>query len=274
MTTTPIMPRALTIAGSDSGGGAGIQADLKTFSAFGVYGMSVLTAVTAQNTVGVQGVEVLPPAFVAAQFESVVSDIGVDALKTGMLATADIVTTVAAGIAAAGLTRLVVDPVMVAKSGDHLLAAAAVTAMRDALLPLALVVTPNLPEATALIGGVATAINTRQGMREAARRLHALGPRWVVVKGGHLVAGGGDTVPDVLFDGAAFEERETPRLATVHTHGTGCTFSAAMTACLARGHTVPQAFAAAKAYTHAAIAAAPGLGHGHGPLNHLVPWDY
>jgi len=269
------MPRALTIAGSDSGGGAGIQADLKTFSAFGVYGMSVLTAVTAQNTVGVQGVELLSPAFVAAQFTSVVSDIGVDALKTGMLATAEIVTTVAAAIAAAGLTRLVVDPVMVAKSGDHLLAAAAAAAMRDVLLPLALVVTPNLPEAAALIGGgaAASAITTRAGMREAARRLHALGPRWVVVKGGHLVAGGGDgdTVPDVLFDGAAFEERETPRLATAHTHGTGCTFSAAMTGCLARGQTVPQAFAAAKAYTHAAIAAAPGLGLGHGPLNHLVP---
>ena len=269
--TRATLPRALTIAGSDSGGGAGIQADLKTFSAFGVYGMSVLTAVTAQNTVGVQGVELLPPAFVAAQFDSVVSDIGVDALKTGMLATAEIVTTMAARIAAAGLTRLVVDPVMIAKSGDHLLAVAAVAALRDALLPLALVVTPNLPEAAALIGGT-EAITTRAAMREAARRLHALGPRWVVVKGGHLVSdGGGDTVPDLLFDGAAFEERETPRLATAHTHGTGCTFSAAMTACLARGQTVPDAFAAAKAYTHAAIAAAPGLGHGHGPLNHLVP---
>jgi len=267
--TSATIPRALTIAGSDSGGGAGIQADLKTFAAFGVYGMSVLTAVTAQNTVGVQGVEVLPPACVVAQFHSVVNDIGVDALKTGMLATADIVTAVAAAIAAAGLTRLVVDPVMVAKSGDTLLAAAAVAAMRDALLPLALVVTPNLPEATALIGGAAAAITTRAGMREAARRLHALGPRWVVVKGGHF--GGGDMVPDLLFDGAAFEERETPRLATVHTHGTGCTFSAAMAADLARGRTVPEAFAAAKTYTHAAIAAAPGLGHGHGPLNHLVP---
>jgi len=271
--TAPMMPRALTIAGSDSGGGAGIQADLKTFAAFGVYGMSVLTAVTAQNTVGVQGVEVLPPAFVVAQFHSVVSDIGVDALKTGMLATADIVMAVSAAIAAAGLTRLVVDPVMIAKSGDSLLAAAAVAAMRDALLPLALVVTPNLPEATALIGdAAAAAITTRAGMREAARRLHALGPRWVVVKGGHFGgSGGGDMVPDLLFDGVAFEEREAPRLATVHTHGTGCTFSAAMVAGLARGHTVPEAFAAAKAYTHAAIAAAPGLGHGHGPLNHLVP---
>lgn len=260
------MSRALTIAGSDSGGGAGIQADLKTFSAFGVYGMSVLTAVTAQNTVGVQGVEILTPAFVIAQFTSVVSDIGVDALKTGMLATAEIVETVAAAVAAAGLTRLVVDPVMVAKSGDHLLAVAAVTAMRDVLLPLALVVTPNLPEAETLIGG--EPITTRQAMREAARRLHALGPRWVVVKGGHF---GGPTVPDLLFDGAAFEERETPRINTPHTHGTGCTFSAAMTACLARGQSVPEAFAAAKAYTHAAIAAAPGFGHGHGPLNHFVP---
>ena len=266
------MPRALTIAGSDSGGGAGIQADLKTFSAFGVYGMSVLTAVTAQNTVGVQGVETLAPAFVTAQFTSVVGDIGVDALKTGMLATAEIVQAVADAVAGAQLTKLVVDPVMVAKSGDHLLAVAAVAAVRTALLPLALVVTPNLPEAETLIGG--GPITTRAGMREAARRLHALGPRWVVVKGGHF---GGDTdtdtdtVPDLLFDGAAFEERETPRIHTPHTHGTGCTFSAAMTACLARGQSVPEAFAAAKASTHAAIAAAPGLGHG--PLNHLVPVD-
>jgi hydroxymethylpyrimidine/phosphomethylpyrimidine kinase len=254
----------LTIAGSDSGGGAGIQADLKTFSAFGVYGMSVLTALTAQNTVGVQGVELVAPAFIRQQFASVVSDIGVDALKTGMLGTAEIVETVATMIAAAGLTNLVVDPVMVAKSGDHLLAQEAVTAVRTHLLPRALVITPNLPEAETLVGGP---IASAEDMAAAARRLHALGPRWVVVKGGHM---GGDTVTDLLFDGETFRSLATPRIDTPHTHGTGCTFSAAMTACIAKGQSVPEAFAAAKRFTHAAIAAAPGLGRGHGPLNHLV----
>lgn len=258
------LPRALTIAGSDSGGGAGIQADLKTFSAFGVYGMSVLTAVTAQNTVGVQGVETLAPAFIAQQFASVVGDIGVDALKTGMLGTADVVTTVAAMIAQAGLTNLVVDPVMVAKSGDHLLAADAVHVLRTHLLPLALVITPNVPEAETLVGGP---IRTRDEMHAAAQRLHALGPRWVVVKGGHM---GGATVTDLLYDGETFQSLDSPRIDTPHTHGTGCTFSAAMTACVAQGRTVPDAFATAKRYTHAAITSAPGLGHGHGPLNHLV----
>jgi hydroxymethylpyrimidine/phosphomethylpyrimidine kinase len=258
------LSRALTIAGSDSGGGAGIQADLKTFSAFGAYGMSVLTAITAQNTVGVQGVETLMPAFIRLQFESVVSDIGVDALKTGMLGTAEVVAAVAAMIAQAGLTKLVVDPVMVAKSGDHLLAEDAVHALRTHLLPLALVITPNVPEAETLVGGP---IRTPEEMREAARRLHALGPRWVVVKGGHM---GGEVVTDLLYDGTSFQSLDTPRIDTPHTHGTGCTFSAAMAACLAKGQSVPDAFAAAKRYTHAAIAAAPGLGHGHGPLNHLV----
>src|SRR5947209_7479027 len=175
--TQRFLPRALTIAGSDSGGGAGIQADLKTFHAFGVYGMSVLTAITAQNTVGVQGVETLTPAFITMQFESVVSDIGVDALKTGMLGTAAVVRAVAAMIAQAGLTTLVVDPVMVAKSGDHLLAQDAVDALRTELLPHALVITPNVPEAETLVGGP---IRTPAEMRDAARRLHALGPRWVV----------------------------------------------------------------------------------------------
>lgn len=260
----PAPARALTIAGSDSGGGAGIQADLKTFHAFGVYGMSALTAVTAQNTVGVQGVETLTPAFIVRQFESVVADIGVDALKTGMLATAAIVAAVAGAIAAAGLTNLVVDPVMVAKSGDHLLAEAAVDAVRTRLLPLALVVTPNLPEAETLVGGP---IRTEAERAAAARRLHTLGARWVVIKGGHAA---GDTVTDLLFDGERYETLSAPRLATPHTHGTGCTFSAAMTACIARGQSVPEAFAAAQRYTHAAIAAAPALGHGHGPLNHMV----
>jgi hydroxymethylpyrimidine/phosphomethylpyrimidine kinase len=221
--------------------------------------MSVLTAITAQNTVGVQGIETLTPAFIRTQFESVVSDIGVDALKTGMLGTAAVVAAVAAMIADAGLTNLVVDPVMVAKSGDHLLAEDAVHALRTLLLPLALVITPNVPEAETLVGGP---IETVDDMKAAAQRLHDLGPRWIVVKGGHM---GGETVTDLLYDGTAFQSLDTP-----HTHGTGCTFSAAMTACLAKGQSVPDAFAAAKWYTHAAIAAAPGLGHGHGPLNHLV----
>ena len=259
-----VLARALTIAGSDSGGGAGIQADLKTFSAFRVYGMSVLTVLTAQNTVGVQAVGTLSTAFITAQFESVVGDLGVDALKTGMLGTEEVVVAVAAMIAKAGLTNLVVDPVMMAKSGDQLLAADAVDALRTRLFPLALVITPNLPEAELLVGGP---IRTLAQVREAARRLHALGPHWVVVKGGH---GGGDTVTDLLYDGQTFEIRDSPRIDTPHTHGSGCTFSAAMTACLAQGKTVPEAFAAAKQYTHAAIVAAPGLGHGHGPLNHLV----
>jgi len=263
-TQSSALARALTIAGSDSGGGAGIQADLKTFSAFGVYGMSVLTAVTAQNTVGVQGVETLTPAFIRLQFASVVSDIGVDALKTGMLGTAEVVAAVAAMIAESGLTNLVVDPVMVAKSGDHLLAEDAVSALKALLLPLALVITPNVPEAETLVGGP---IRTLDDMKEAAKQLHALGPHWVVVKGGHM---GGATVTDLLYDGAAFRSLDTPRIETPHTHGTGCTFSAAMVACIAQGRSVPDAFAAAKRYTHAAIAAAPGHGHGHGPLNHLV----
>ena len=263
-----VLARALTIAGSDSGGRAGIQADLKTFSAFRVYGMSVLTVLTAQNTVGVQAVGTLSTAFITAQFESVVGDLGVDALKTGMLGTEEVVVAVAAMIAKAGLTNLVVDPVMMAKSGDQLLAADAVDALRTRLFPLALVITPNLPEAELLVGGP---IRTLAQVREAARRLHALGPHWVVIKGGH---GSGDTVTDLLYDGQTFDRLDGARIDTPHTHGTGCTFSAAITACLARGKTVPEAFAAAKQYTHAAIVAAPGLGHGHGPLNHLVsPWD-
>jgi hydroxymethylpyrimidine/phosphomethylpyrimidine kinase len=194
-----LLARALTIAGSDSGGGAGIQADLKTFSAFRVYCMSVLTAVTAQNTVGVRGVETLSPAFNTAQFESVFGHIGVDTLKTGMLGTAAVVVAVAAMIAKAGLTNLVVDPVMVAKSGDHLLAENAVHVLRTRLLPLALVITPNWLEAEALVG---VPIRTLDEMREAARRLHALGPHWVFIKGGH---GGGDTVTDLLYDGQTFD---------------------------------------------------------------------
>jgi len=258
------LARALSIAGSDSGGGAGIQADLKTFSAFGVYGMSAITAITAQNTVGVQGVHPLSPEFIALQFASVVDDLGVDAVKTGMLGDTDVVLTVAAMIADAGLARLVVDPVMVSKSGADLLQPSAVNALRQSLLPLAMVVTPNLPEAQALVGG---RIATVADMAEAARQIHALGPRWVVLKGGHA---DGERVVDLLYDGQQIQTLESQRLHTEHTHGTGCTFAAAMTAVLARGSSVTEAFTEAKRYTLAAIENNPGLGRGHGPLNHLL----
>lgn len=256
--------RALSIAGSDSGGGAGIQADLKTFAAFGAYGMSVITAVTAQNTLGVQGVQALSADFVRLQFESVIGDLGADAVKTGMLGDAAVVRAVAGMLAQAQIQRLLVDPVMVAKSGDHLLAVDALDALRDELLPLALVLTPNLPEAEVLLG---ERIRTLADMEQAVQRLHALGPRWIVLKGGHAE---GETVTDLLFDGQTIWRLDSPRIPTAHTHGTGCTFSAAMTAAVAAGAEVPQAFELAKRYTHAAIAHNPGLGGGHGPLNHLV----
>lgn len=256
--------RALTIAGSDSGGGAGIQADLKTFAAFGVHGMSAITAVTAQNSVGVQGVQALSPEFIAQQFCSVFDDFGIDALKTGMLGNSDVVVKVAALVAEAGLSRLIVDPVMVSKSGANLLQPEAVDALRCSLLPLALVVTPNLPEAEALVGGKIASLSD---MSQAARQIHALGAQWVVLKGGHAV---GESVVDLLYDGEQVRTLESRRVHTAHTHGTGCTYSAAMTAMLARGATVPEAFAEAKRYTYAAIQGNPGLGRGHGPLNHQL----
>lgn len=258
------MKKALTIAGSDSGGGAGIQADLKTFMAHGVYGMSVITAVTAQNTVGVRAVELLSPALVSAQIEAVLEDIGADAVKTGMLGTAPIIEATAGGLRRCGIERLVVDPVMVAKSGDRLLAEEAVAALRGQLLPLALVVTPNLPEAGVLLG---RPVVEERDMAAAARDLHALGPRYVLLKGGHLP---GDEVVDLLYDGRRLVEFRSARIATRHTHGTGCTYAAAIAALLARGRPVEQAVAEARAYLVAAIAAATAIGAGHGPVNHLV----
>ena len=272
MATTPSasptprsLPRALTIAGSDSGGGAGIQADLKTFFALGVYGTSAITALTAQNTLGVQGVYPVSPEFVASQLDSVLQDIGADAAKTGMLANAEIIAAVADRIRAHGLARLVVDPVMVAKSGDPLLAPEAAEALRRQLLPLALVVTPNLPEAAGLCG---FAVRSRDDMRRAARELHAMGCRYVVVKGGHLSEDARESV-DLLFDGDSFEELAAPRVATPHTHGTGCTFSAAIAAYLARGHEPREAVRRAKAFISRAIQRARPLGGGRGPTN---PW--
>ena len=263
--------KALTIAGSDNSGGAGIQADLKTFTAFGVYGMSVITAVTAQNTCGVIGFEEVSHALIAAQIDSVMTDIGTDAAKTGMLAGAPIVRLVAEKVREHRIPHLVVDPVMLAKSGDALLAPEAQEAVRTLLLPLAEVATPNAPEAEALTG---RRIEGLEDMRAAARDLHAMGVRWVVVKGGHIPFEG-DAV-DVVFDGREFTELRSPRYPTKNTHGTGCTFASAITAGLARGRDPLAAIRRAKQYVSRAIETSLAIGHGHGPTNHLVdvttPW--
>ena len=260
------IPRALTIAGSDSGGGAGIQADLKTFSAYRVFGMSVITAVTAQNSVGVQAVESLPPAFVSRQIESVLEDFGADAAKCGMLANAAIIEAVTAAFGARRVEKLVVDPVMVAKSGAALLEPEAVKALIGRLLPLALVVTPNLPEAEALAG---MPVSNRAEMEEAARRIHARGPRHVLVKGGHLK---GEAL-DLLFNGRDFTAFHGARVESDNTHGTGCTLSAAITASLAQGRPLGEAVRDAKAYVTRAIREGFALGRGVGQLRHfLAEW--
>ena len=257
------VPKALTIAGSDSGGGAGIQADLKTFSAFRVFGMSVLTAVTAQNSVGVQGVLDLSPELVALQLDSVLSDLGADAIKTGMLATGPVVAAVADRLRAHGQTAVVVDPVMSATSGDVLLAADARGALVKELLPLALVVTPNLDEAAALAD---MPVTTEAEMEEAARRIHALGPRSVLVKGGHLP----DSATDVLWDGKTLARFRASRLAGAATHGTGCTLSAAIAAGLARGTPLGDAVREAKAYVTAALREGFTPGRGARVARHFV----
>jgi len=257
--------RALTIAGSDSGGGAGIQADLKTFQELGVFGMSALTAVTAQNTVGVQGVYPLSPEAVGQQIESVLSDIGADAVKTGMLFSADIIAVVAQKLRSHRVERLVVDPVMVAKGGQPLLQKEAVDALRQLLFPMATVVTPNVPEACELLG--VTQLRTMDDLVDAARELHRLGPRYVFLKGGHLE---GDEAIDVLFDGAEASFVRAPRIRTKHTHGTGCTTAAAIAAGLAKGLPVDAAVAEAKRFVTAAIASALPLGSGIGPTNHAA----
>ncbi len=257
-------PRALTIAGSDSGGGAGIQADLKTFMAHGVYGASAITAITAQNTLEVRAVVMLEPAMVVAQIEAVLDDIGADAIKTGMLGNAAIIDAVADTLERYRIDQVVIDPVMVAKSGARLLEEDAVTALRERLLPLALVITPNLPEASVLLNREVT---DEHAIRQAARDLHALGPRYVLLKGGHLP---GSEVVDLLYDGAQFIELRARRLETNHTHGTGCTYAAAIAALIARGLAVEQAVRQAHAYLHDAIVHAPAIGRGYGPVNHLV----
>jgi hydroxymethylpyrimidine/phosphomethylpyrimidine kinase len=253
-------PRVLTVAGSDSGGGAGIQADLKTMLVLGTHGMSVLTAVTAQNSRGVQGAWELPVAAVRAQYRSVVDDIGVQAVKTGMLASAELVETVAALLAATD-APVVVDPVGVSKHGDALLAASALDAVRRELLPTATVATPNLDEVTQLTG---IEVRSEDGMRRAAEAVLGFGPRWVLIKGGHLA---GDAV-DLLTDGAQEHWLRAPRLDNRHTHGTGCTLASAIAARLAHGDPVPVAVTAAKEYVTGAIAAGFALGAGIGPVDH------
>ncbi|MDQ7842318.1 MAG: bifunctional hydroxymethylpyrimidine kinase/phosphomethylpyrimidine kinase [Armatimonadota bacterium] len=262
-----VIPRALTIAGSDSGGGAGIQADLKTFAALGVFGTSAITALTAQNTCAVTAVVELDPQFVAAQIDAVAGDIGVDAAKTGMLANAAIIETVAQKVREHRIERLVVDPVMVAKSGASLLRPEAVEALRRLLLPLALVVTPNLPEASVLVGHP---IRTEAEMEAAARRILTLGPRTVVVKGGHLQ--GSAEALDLFFDGQRFRRFVAPRIPTTNTHGTGCVFSAAIAAGLAQGLAPAEAVARAKRFVTLAIKGGLPLGRGHGPANPMAGW--
>lgn len=256
------MRKALTIAGSDSGAGAGIQADLKTFAALGVYGTSAITALTAQNTVGVQAVFPVAPEFVGQQIDSIMSDIGADAAKTGMLFSAEIIEVVAARVRHWNIEKLVVDPVMVAKSGDRLLQEEAIDALKREIIPLAYVVTPNLGEASVLAG---FEVSDRHTMEEAARAIHALGAKFVVVKGGHLP----DRADDVVYDGSAFHWLPAEHIDTPHTHGTGCTFSAAIAALLAKGYAPLEAIARAKDYLTAALRFAYAVGKGHGPVHHF-----
>jgi hydroxymethylpyrimidine/phosphomethylpyrimidine kinase len=256
----PTPPCVLAIAGSDSAGGAGIQADLKTMLALGVHGMSVVCAVTAQNSVGVQGYWEVPPDVVRAQLTSVLSDIAVHAVKTGMLASATIVETVSAMLAGVP-APVVVDPVAVSKHGDSLLSAGTLEAVRAQLLPLATVLTPNLLEAELLTG---SEISDEAGMRKAAVALSSLGPRWILVKGGHLP---GNPV-DLLFDGSEMIRFPGQRIASRHTHGTGCTLASAIASFLAQGMVVPAAVAAARDYVTGAIGAGFPLGAGIGPVDH------
>jgi hydroxymethylpyrimidine/phosphomethylpyrimidine kinase len=256
------MRTALTIAGSDSGGGAGLQADLKTFAAHGVFGLTAITAVTAQNTEGVAAVLPMPPDLVAAQIDAVVSDFGAGATKIGMLATAAIVDVVARAIERHRLTNVVLDTVMIAKGGAPLLDDDAVAVMRARLLPLAAVITPNIPEAERLTG---RKISSVAAMRDAARSLIAAGAHAAVVKGGHL---DGPAV-DVFCDGTSVIELSAERVSTRHTHGTGCTFSSAIAARLALGENLRAAVEGAKSYVTRAVTQAPGLGHGHGPVQHF-----
>lgn len=268
-TRTPI---ALTIAGSDSGGGAGIQADLKTFSALGVFGTSVITALTAQNTREVRAIHDVPPAFIADQLNTVLDDIRVDAVKIGMLSRPETITTIATILRERSLGNIVLDPVMVAKSGDKLLADESVEALRRELLPLATLITPNLPEAAVLLG--CEEARNADEMHAQAEQLLALGPKAVLVKGGHLANSASDDSADLLLIGGQAYWLPAKRIATANTHGTGCTLSSAIAAGLAKGLDVQSAVTEAKAYITAAIAAANRLqvGSGHGPTHHFHAW--
>ncbi|MCH2505368.1 MAG: bifunctional hydroxymethylpyrimidine kinase/phosphomethylpyrimidine kinase [Dehalococcoidia bacterium] len=256
------IPKAMTIAGSDSGGGAGVQADLKTFAALGVYGASTLTAITAQNTVAVTAVHDIPTDVITAQIDAVLTDIGADAVKTGMLSSSDIIECVCEALEVHGVQRLVVDPVMIAKSGDALLREDAIGSLRTRLLPLAMVVTPNIPEAEAL---TETTIVSDADVRRAAEAIVGMGARSVVVKGGHREG----PATDLFYDGKEFKEFTAPRFDTVNTHGTGCTFASAVAAGLARGMVVTDAVALAKDYVTEGIRHSFSIGQGHGPLNHF-----
>ena len=258
------IPRVLIIAGSDSGGGAGIQADLKTVSALGAFGMTAITALTAQNTTGVSGVLEIDPKFVVAQMEACVSDIGCDAVKTGMLSSTAIIEAVAAALSGGRLGPLVVDPVMIAKSGAPLLRPDAVEALKAKLLPLATVATPNLHEAKALTG---REIKTLAQMKEAAQVIRDLGPENVVIKGGHLP----EAATDVLYDGREFVEFRGEHIDTKNTHGTGCIFASAIAAGLAKGKTVRESVATAKEFITAAIRGSLAIGKGYGPANPMAP---
>ena len=254
--------KALTIAGSDSGAGAGIQADLKTFAALGVYGTSVITAITAQNSVGISRILELPPDLVAAQIDALIQDIGTHALKTGMLANADIIEVVAEKVREHRLQNLVVDPVLIAKGGALLLREDAIETLRSRLIPLATIVTPNLPEAERLTG---IPLTNRQSVKEAARRIIAMGARSVVIKGGHQRG----PATDIFYDGKAFREVSAPRVSTRNTHGTGCTYSAAIAANLAKGVKLEKAVIQAKRYITQAIRGGFAIGAGPGPVHHF-----
>ena len=257
------MRSALTIAGSDSSGGAGVQADLKTFAAHRVYGLSAITAVTAQSTIGVTTFQALSADLVTAQIEAVMSDIGAHAAKTGMLATAAIVEAVAAAVTDLDIPLLVVDPVMIAKSGDALVDDEAVATIRTELLRRARVVTPNIPEAEALSG---MTIRSDEDRRQAARRIFALGAAAVIIKGGHYPS---SDIVDLLYDGERFRDFRSERVAGTSTHGTGCTFAAALAARLALGDSLEDAVPKVQQYVAGAIRHAPGLGRGHGPMDHF-----
>jgi len=259
------MKKALTIAGSDSGGGAGIQADLKTFTAFGVFGMSALTALTAQNTVGVQSIFEVTSEFVKQQISSIMTDIGTDAAKTGMLANEFLVMAVVESVTQFQIPNLVVDPVMIAKSGDALLSESARQTILHKLIPLATVVTPNLFEAEVMIG---QQIRTLENMKSAAKELKKTGAQWIVIKGGHLESE--SQAIDIAYDGNVFYTLKSPRFATPNTHGTGCTFSSAITAGLAKGYEPLKAIRKAKDFIAEAIRNSFPIGKGHGPTNHFV----